>query len=152
MSIRFRAVLALFVAVFFLSVASSYAFEKDLAHIFGALDANPLSDSALADLKAYVEANVDASGTDEGLLKLARTYMKRKEYNRANDAYEMLIDRFPGSRFRPDAFFELAGRILHSIFIFFNIAHNHWHIKSHYGKHNRRKPLYIRWLNIAISV
>lgn len=109
MNTGLKFVFAILLAAFFFSGSLARASAKDLPQIFGELDANPMNEGALADLKAYVDANMDAFGTDEGLLRLARTYVKRKDFDRANDSYEMLIDGFPASRFRPDAFFELGG-------------------------------------------
>lgn len=55
-----------------------------------------------------VEEILLGASTDEALLKLARVYVNKRDYRKAALAYQRIIEDFPGSKVKYDAFYELG--------------------------------------------
>lgn len=91
------------------SYGAFWSFGKDLATILTDIETKG-ADKSVADLEEYVADNPRGENSDEALLRLARVYAEKKDYDRAVKAYQTLSENFPESRFRADSLFE-AGSI-----------------------------------------
>jgi ABC-type branched-subunit amino acid transport system substrate-binding protein len=72
------------------------------------LDDTYEADSGDAAYSPGLEEILFGASTDEALLRLARIYASKGEFGHAAAAYQRLIEDFPGSNFKYEAFYELG--------------------------------------------
>ncbi|MBI4949036.1 MAG: penicillin-binding protein activator [Deltaproteobacteria bacterium] len=103
-----RARLILFIILSILVLAPSPAPARGLPDIFEALEESGGKDGIVEELDKFVRENPGAPALDEALLRLARIYVERKDFDKAASMYQKLLEDHPESRYKFDALYELG--------------------------------------------
>ncbi len=82
--------------------------NSGLVRIFESLDVNGPDDNTVRELEDYVDRNPKGESVDEALLRLGRIYADKKDFRKAEIAYQKIIEDFPASRFKLDSMYELG--------------------------------------------
>ncbi|MBI5642186.1 MAG: penicillin-binding protein activator [Deltaproteobacteria bacterium] len=84
------------------------AIGRDLPVIFEELEVKGPEEKIINELERFIGENPGATALDEALLRLARVYIQKKEYIKAADIYQKLLQDFPQTKFKFDALYELG--------------------------------------------
>lgn len=101
-----RLILSMLLSLLVLIPASLPA--RNLPEIFEALETSGTKADIIEELEKFVQENSKAPAIDEALLRLARIYIERKDFERASAIYQKLLESHPESRYKFDALYELG--------------------------------------------
>ncbi len=79
-----------------------------LTSIFQELEDKGPDPGVVEELENFVETYPSAEVTDEALIRLARIYLDEKNFDKAMVYYQRIIEDFPLSRFKEEAFYGLG--------------------------------------------
>jgi tetratricopeptide (TPR) repeat protein len=87
---------------------SQGAARELLTEIFEQIEVRGPQDKLVEKLERFVESYPYASVTDEALIRLAGIHLRKKNFEKAGEYYQQILERFPRSRYKIDALYGLG--------------------------------------------
>jgi ABC-type branched-subunit amino acid transport system substrate-binding protein len=87
---------------------SQGAARERLTEIFEQIELRGPQEKLVEELARFVESYPYASVTDEALIRLAGIHLRKKNFEKAGEYYQQILERFPRSRYKIDALYGLG--------------------------------------------